>query len=236
MLTVVLAAVLLADCVQPVVAERDVLMKEAARVGVALTDDEVRSHSDVESAFSALGAEGAALREDYERELLADKMRRCVRRAIASRIPPITSEDVARERAAVTNHNATLEQSNRSICRLATNAWKSIRAGNDFETVGLKLKELCPSASYEPVCEDSETICTNVTESGLSAPLLSGYVLSFCQVSEATAGVRQVSRIVFRLQEPRAVLSEDETEAALVESAINAAYREWLAKRGHRRK
>ena len=155
-------------------------------------------------------------------------MRHRMRCAIAARIPQISSEDIAREQAAVAKHNAGLAEANRSICRLATNAWKSIRAGNDFATVGNKLTEMNTGASYEALCEDAATVCTNLADGEMSAPLLEDSVLSFYSVSSPTAGVRRISRIAFQLQKPRVLLSNEQTEMSLVERAIDTLYGKWL--------
>lgn len=224
-----LSVVLLADCASPAVAERDVLLNEAERLGIALSEDELRTQSSVsEEVLSALGEDGAVLRENLRKDLLAEKMRLRMRCAIAERIPQISSEDIAREQAAVAKHNAGLAEANRSICRLATNAWKSIRAGNDFATVGNKLTEMNTGASYEALCEDAATVCTNLADVEMSAPLLEDSVLSFYSVSSPTAGVRRISRIAFQLQKPRVVLSNEQTEMSLVERMIDAAYEKWL--------
>ena len=224
-----LSVAILADCACSTVVERDVLLDEAARQGIVLSDDELRAHlSDAESLQSALGEDGAAFREDFKKGLLAEKVRNRVRCAIAERIPRISTEDVAREQAAVAKHNAALTEVNRSICRLATNAWKSIRAGNDFAAVGNKLTEMNTGASYEAFCEDAAPVCTNLADGEMSAPLLEDGVLSFYRVSSPTAGVRRISRIAFQLQKPREVLSKEQTEMSLVERRIDAVYEKWL--------
>ena len=224
-----LSVAILADCACPMVVERDVLLGEAARQGIVLSDDELRAHlSDAESLQSALGEDGAVLRENFRKDLLAEKMRHRMRCAIAERIPQISSEDIAREQAAVAKHNAGLAEANRSICRLATNAWKSIRAGNDFAMVGNKLTEMNTGASCEAFCEDAATVCTNLADGEMSAPLLKDSVLSFYRVSSPTAGVRRISRIAFQLQKPLEVLSDEQTEMSLVERMIDAAYEKWL--------
>lgn len=224
-----LAVVLLADCASPAVAERDILLNEAERLGIVLSEDELRTQSFVsEEVLSALGEDGAVLLENFRKDLLAEKIRQRRRCAIAERIPRISSEDIAREQAAVAKHNAGLAEANRSICRLATNAWKSIRAGNDFATVGNKLTEMNTGASYEVLCEDAAPVCTNLADGEMSAPLLEDSVLSFYRVSSPTAGVRRISRIAFQLQKPREVLSKEQTEMSLVERMIDAAYEKWL--------
>ena len=228
----ILLGALLSDCASPAVAERDVLLDEAARQGIVFSDDELRARlSDAETLQSALGEDGAAFREDLKKELLAEKVRNRVRCAIAERIPRISAEDIAREQAAVAKHNAALAEANRSICRLATNAWKSIRAGNDFAMVGNKLTEMNPGASYEALCEDAAPVCTNLADGEMSAPLLEDGVLSFYRVSSPTAGVCRISRIAFQLQKPREVLSDEQTEMSLVERKIDAVYEKWLKSR-----
>ena len=55
-----LSVVLLADCASPAVAERDVLLNEATRQGIVLSEDELRTQSSVsEEVLSALGEDGA---------------------------------------------------------------------------------------------------------------------------------------------------------------------------------
>ena len=224
-----LSVVLLADCASPAIAERDVLLNEASRRGIVLSEDELRTQSPVsEEVLSALGENVAVFRENLRKDLLAEKMRRCIRCAIAERIPQVSSEDIVREQAAVAKHNAGLAEANRTICRLATNAWKSIRAGNDFATVGNKLTEMNAGASYEALCEGAATVCTNLADGEMSAPLLEDGALSFYRVSSPTAGVRRISRIAFHLQKPQEVLSEEQTEMSQVERMIDAAYEKWL--------
>ena len=187
--------------------------------------------SDAETLQSDLDEDGAAFRENLKKELLAEKVRNRVRCAIAERIPRISTEDVAREQAAVAKHNAALTEANRSICRLATNAWKSIRAGNDFAAVGNKLTEMDTGASYEVLCEDAAPVCTNLADGEMSVPLLEDGVLGFYRVSSPTAGVRRISRIAFQLQKPREVLSKEQTEMSLAERKIDAVYEKWLKSR-----
>ena len=86
-------------------------------------------------------------------------------------------------------------------------------------------------ATYEAVCEDAATACTNLADGEMSAPLLEDSVLSFYRVSSPTAGVRRISRIAFQLQKPRVVLSNEQTEMSLVERMIDAVYEKWLKSR-----
>ena len=86
-----LAVVLLADCASPAIVERDILLNEAERLGIALSEDELRTQSSVsEEVLSALGEDGAVLRENFRKDLLAEKMRHRMRCAIAERIPQIS--------------------------------------------------------------------------------------------------------------------------------------------------
>ena len=113
-----LSVILLADCASLAVSERDILLDEAMRRGIVLSDDELWTHSSVsEEVLSALGEDGVVIRENIRKDLLVEKMRHRMRCAIAGRIPQISPERIAQEQAVVAKHNAGLAGANRSIRR-----------------------------------------------------------------------------------------------------------------------
>lgn len=166
-------------------AKHEPLAAVARRQGLALSPDEREVlERQVERMFSsvrpvtyaqirrALGAGAKAFWASLEREALADKVRAAWRAELRMQIESKRSVDLG---------------------RLATNAWRSVCAGNDFATVAAHLTERDPRIEYvevEPPVGMPE---------GVRPPVADDEGLRFAKVWRGADGVGREGRLVFHL-------------------------------------
>lgn len=210
---------------------REILLKEAARRRIDLSPAEMRAFQDefaadfsgkipmsFDAMLSALGHQATAFRNNLKKDALSAKVERILRGQIAASLPETPKSEIGRMHREALEFNRGLEAANRSLARLATNSWKSIRAGNDFAVVGQALVKMQKGISFEPVFWD---------ESGRYATLAAGKVSALTPVEGGLEFVKAngdaaFSRIVFRWQKPREVPSDG--GAAVRQKAIRDAY------------
>ena len=89
---------------------------------------------------------------------------------------------------------------------LATNAWKSIRAGNDFDVVGRKLLEMVKNVSYDVDCEKPVGILDELSVGAISPLIATEGGLSMWKVKPGAANKKVYSRIFFSIPFPDAAL------------------------------
>ena len=215
---------------------REILLKEAARRRIDLSPEEMRVFQDEFAAgfseklpvsfnalLEALGSQATAFRNNLKKDALSAKMERILREQIAASLPETPKSDLERMRREALEFNRSLEAANRSLARLATNSWKSIRAGNDFTVVGQALVKMQKGIAFEPVFKDELGRYAALAAGKVSAPTAVEGGLEFVKANGDSA----FSRIVFRWQKPREVPSND--GAAIRKKAIRDAYARKIA-------
>ena len=210
---------------------REILLKEAARRRIDLSPAEMRAFQDefaadfsgkipmsFDAMLSALGHQATVFRNNLKKDALSAKMERILKEQIAASLPERPKSEIERMRREALEFNRGLEAANRSLARLATNSWKSIRAGNDFAVVGQALVKMQKGVAFEPAFKDS---------SGRYSALAAGRVSALTPVEGGLEFVKAngdaaFSRIVFRWQKPREVPSDG--GAAVRQKAVRNAY------------
>ena len=215
---------------------RQVLLQEAARRRIDLSPEEMRVFQDefaagfsgqmpmsFDALLEALGSQATVFRNNLKKDALSAKMERILREQIAASLPETPKSDLERMRREALEFNRGLEAANRSLARLATNSWKSIRAGNDFAVVGQALVKMQKGVVFEPVFKDTSGRYAVLAAGKVSAPTSVEDGLEFVKAN----GDAAFSRIVFRWQKPREVPSND--GAAMRKKAIRDAYARKIA-------
>ena len=155
---------------------------------------------------AVLGVRAEAFAANLRREALAANAEAEYRAELRMHISA-NADDVARESRRLADLRQKVLAANASLCRLATNAWRSIRAGNDFDVVGKKLVEMQEGVSYDASFEAAELPALASGE--LSAPLLTKDGIEIFRESGETGGERRVSRIFFKLETPEPEISPE---------------------------
>ena len=210
---------------------REILLQEAARRRLDLSPAEMLAFQDefaagfsgklpmgFDALLEALGPQATVFRNNLKKDALSAKMERILREQIAAAVQKTPKSDLERMRREALEFNRGLETANRSLARLATNSWKSIRAGNDFAVVGQALVKMQKGVAFEPAFKDS---------SGRYSALAAGRVSALTPVEGGLEFVKAngdaaFSRIVFRWQKPREVPSDG--GAAVRQKAVRNAY------------
>lgn len=205
---------------------REILLKEAARRNLGLLPEEMLDFQDefaaefsgrlpvnFDTLLTALGPQATAFRNNLKKDALSAKMERIIREQIAASVPETPKSDLERARREALEFNRGVEAANRSLGRLATNSWKSIRAGNDFAVVGESLVRMQKGIAFEPVFRDAEGRYSALAAGKVSGPMPVEGGLELVKANGGTA----LSRIVFRWQTPRAVptVGDDVREKAI---------------------
>lgn len=210
---------------------REILLQEAARRRIDLSPAEMQAfQNEFAAGFSgrmpmnfdalleALGSQATVFRNNLKKDALSAKMERILKEQIAASLPETSKSDLERMRREALEFNRGLEAANRSLARLATNSWKSIRAGNDFAVVGRALVKMQKGIAFEPVFKDAEGRYSALAAGKVSAPTSVDGGLEFVKAN----GDAAFSRIVFRWQKPREVPSDNGVAAR--KKAIQDAY------------
>ena len=215
---------------------REILLKEAARRRMDLSPAEMLAfQNEFAAGFSgqmpmnfdamleALGVQATAFRNNLKKDALSAKVERILKEQIAASLPETPKPEIERMRREALEFSRSLEAANRSLARLATNSWKSIRAGNDFTVVGQALVKMQKGVVFEPVFRDAE---------GRYAALAAGKVSALTPVEGGLEFVKAngdaaFSRIVFRWQKPREVPSDG--GAVVRQKAVRNAYARKIA-------
>lgn len=218
---------------------REVVVQEAKRRGIALSASEMAEFQErfagdfaqripfsFSAALTVLGTDATPFRSNLHKDALADKFKAVSCQRIAAGLPPVSREDAEARRKETLLHNSRLANENRLVGKLATNAWKSIRAGNDFDTVGRKLAEMRKEISFDANRADDSATAAKFANGAVPPPFAipDGLVLAKARDS------RHLAYVKFNFLTPRKVLSVEDQQAALQEKAVATAYRELLKK------
>ena len=214
---------------------REMLLREAARRRLDLSPAEMLAFQDefaagfsgqmpmsFDALLEALGSRATVFRNNLKKDALSAKMERILKEQIAASLPETPKSEIERTRREALEFNRDLASANRSLARLATNSWKSIRAGNDFAAVGRALVKMQKGVAFEPVFRDSEGRYPALAAGQVSAPMP---VEGGLELVKANGGAA-FSRIAFRWQRPREVPSDGK---AAREKAIRDAYARKIA-------
>lgn len=215
--------------------DREILLQEAARRHIELSSADMNAYQrqfaaslsenlpvNFDSLLFSLGPLATVFRNNLKKDALAAKFEQILREAAESVLPPVSSAEIEREREAALAFNRKLAKDTRALTRLATNSWKSIRAGNDFKTVGKKLPEIRPEVTFEPSFADPAGRFKALRPGELTSPAACDGGLQIIKAERGEGGTRNLARILFRLNKPKAVLSTEETANALKAKAVNA--------------
>ena len=209
---------------------REILLKEAARRHIDLSPAEMRAFQDefaagfsgqmpmnFDAMLEALGPQATAFRNNLKKDALSAKVERLLREQVEDLLPETPKPDLEQMRREALEFNRGVDTANRSLARLATNSWKSIRAGNDFAVVGQALVKMQKGIAFEPTFRDAEGRYSALAAGKVSAltPVEGG--LEFAKAN----GDAAFSRIVFRWQRPREVPSDGKAARA---KAVQDAY------------
>ena len=214
---------------------REVLIQESKRLKISLSSDQFlsfqKSFADsftermpvcFNSILAALGPRATYFRNNLKRTALANLTQQVLRQRLADQLPPIPSSEIESAQAKARVAKAALEKDNRSLASLATNAWKSIRAGNDFDVVGKKLTEMRTDISYDPDVRDDSRF-GQLVPGTTSALIRSPHGLIMAKAQPITAEGTRLSRILFRMRMPERALSDKEMLESLTNQAIDSA-------------
>ena len=215
--------------------DREILLQEAARRHIELTDSDMAAYQrqfaaslsdklplNFDSLLSSLGPLATVFRNNLKKDALAAKIEQVFCEAAESVLPTASPTEIAREREEAIAFNRKLAQDTRALTRLATNSWKSIRAGNDFKTVGKKMPEIRPEIAYEPSFADPAGRFRGLRPGELTPPRACDGGLEIVKAERGTDGKAALARILFRLKKPKAVLSPEETVDVLKAKAVKA--------------
>lgn len=218
---------------------REVVVHEAEHRGITLSAQEINDYQErfaanftqhmplsFKSLLSALGNEATVFRANLHKDALAEKFQTIVRQQLAARIAPVSKDDAVASREAALRHNSRLAGENRLIGKLATNAWKSIKAGNDFDVVGRKLSEMRKEISFDANRPDNSAAEAKFANGAVPPPSAIPGGLALAKARDK----RHLSYIQFTFQSPREVLSVKDQQTALKDKAVGAAYQELLNK------
>lgn len=216
---------------------REVLIREASRRGMGLAPEDLEAYQTrfmsrffqgkklaLPEALSRLGNRATMFQNNLTREALASQMQALIQSEAAARAE-IPQETVERERKVALARGKEAEAFNRTLGALATNAWRSIRAGNDFVTVGRKLQEMKPEIVYEPDCPANARLEEASKANGLTPPLPVADGLEI--VRGASGGGGRCSRIRFLFRK---------ADVSAMENAALEAQRKKAGEEGFRKR
>lgn len=220
---------------------REVLVREAGRRGITVTEDELDEYQErfaarcsravpltIDDILVGLGPQAGAFRENMRREALAAKVQTWLLEGFAKRAA-VTREDAVRVRQEAIRQNDALPADNRALARLATNSWRSVRAGNDFAVVGRKLQELRKEISFEEACDRNDSELARLAAGELSPLLLRDGEYVFAKALKGKGQPRRLALITFRLRRPQAVGSVEDVERNLRLRAAEAEFGSFVA-------
>lgn len=174
-----------------------ILVREAKRRGRTLSDKDFdrqqkrflasipgRTSLTYEQTVSSLGSLASTFEANQRQEALANEMEEILRAEFAKKAAAASS--------------------------FATNAWKSIRAGNDFDVVGKKLVEMGKDVSYEAECEPPTGILAELSAGAVSPLTAIEGGLSIWKAKTNVANKMAYSRIFFAI------------------SSVDAAFDAWM--------
>lgn len=217
--------------------DRELLVKEANRLRLIVSPGEFKDYQakfaedfaeklpvGFKAIVEALGPRSVAFRANLKRDALANKVRARIRDEIAQRTR-VTPSDAMREQAIVRKINAETAITNAAICAAVTNAWKSIRGGNDFDAVGRKLLELRKDVVYVADCIETNAVFAKVAVGTVSRPLEVGNDLVIVKaIGPDRDGNPHFGKISYQLYDQFVVPTVEGAMKELFENGVDAAY------------
>lgn len=217
--------------------DREVLVKEANRMRMVVSPGEFKDYQakfaedfaeklpvGFKAIVEALGPRSVAFRANLKRDALANKVCARIHDEIAQRTR-VTPSDAMREQAIVRRINAETAVTNAAICAAATNAWKSICAGNDFDAVGRKLVELRKDVVYAADCIETNAVFAKVAVGKVSRPLEVGNDLVIVRaLGPDLKGRPHYGKISYQLYDQFVVPTVEGAMKELFENGVRAGY------------
>lgn len=212
---------------------REVLLCEAARRRIELRPNERAEYqrqmalnlsggrmSGFDFVLSILGPHATAFCDNLKREALAAKTEGVLRSELSAALAPTARAEAEKTRQARRAANAEIASANAALGRLATNAWRSVRAGNAFAEVGQWLTKKGKGITYGALEGENATAF---------AGLAPGKVSQLTETAEGLViaqrmGSGLLQGIVFPIRPCEPELSLEETLRELTEQALDAAY------------
>lgn len=215
---------------------RELLLGEAKRRRVELTNEDMLAYQEnfsrglsakVSVGFGAvegaLGGRVTAFRASLRKDALSQKVSALIRREAAATAAP-SDEEVARTLREAEASNRAFAVTNRATYALATNAWKSIVAGNDFATVGKKLREMNRHVAYLPGCGARDPAVTGLAEGEMSPPLEAEGGVAIYRANAKPGARNRYSCIYFALAPIYVIESPDEARKTIFRANVDAAH------------
>jgi len=216
---------------------REVLLGEADRRRIELTAADMADFQErfagglsarlplgFDALLDALGKDATVFRNNLKKDALSAKMETALKNQIAATLPPPTSSALAKAKQDVLDANRQVEADNKTLSRLATNAWRSIRAGNDFAVVAQKLPSLHKGITFESDYRDTAGRFRSMPCGTLTAPVAADGGLEIAQVSATAEGATRISRLFFKSTKTKPLPSTKALVDAQKAKALNARY------------
>lgn len=223
---------------------RELLLQEAARRKIDLLPDDMQAFQAEFAAgissrmpmtfkglLDALGPEATQFRNNLKKDALSARIEQILRQEFLAAQPAVSASDAEAKRREALAFNRKVEETNRSLMRLATNSWRSIRAGNDFATVGRKLAEMRQEITFDAAYADPAGRHAKTPPNLTLPPTAAEDGVEVVKVVQAPDGARTIGRIFFRPKTPRDVPTEQTASEAVRQDAANVAYSNWIKSR-----
>lgn len=215
---------------------RETLVKLAEHKGMPLSNAEASEFRDqllgdvfrecpqkTNAVDAALGSRAAAFVANLRREALAAKTEAEYRAELRSHVS-VDADEIASESRRLADRRREIRAANARLCRLATNAWRSIRAGNDFDAVGKKLTEMQQGVSYDPSFQAAKLPALASGELSALLPTKGGIEM-FRAMGDSDAEKR-ISRIFFSTATPEPESTPDEIRERRLAEETEKLYEE----------
>lgn len=220
---------------------RALLLQEAKRRGIDLSADDMRVYQDafIRNIFTqqalnyrglldALEPAAGQFHKNLKNDALSARIEQILMQELAASLPPPSAADIEKSRTETLDFNARLDDANRSLMRLATNSWKSIRAGNDFATVGRKLVKMRTEITFDEEYADPTGRLAQAPTDLTLPPTAAEDGIEIVKITQTPENARTIGRIVFKPRKQRPFPSLQEAASALRKNAIDDAVSKWF--------
>lgn len=216
---------------------RELLLAEAGRRKVELLPEDMLAYQEVfakglsakvpvgfDAIGTVLGKRITDFRASLRKDALAFKLTGIIRRDAAC-VPMPTKEEAERTIAAARVSNAAFAVTNRVTAAVATNAWKSIKRGNDFATVGRKLCEMDRHIVYFDACNTTDPTAAKLAKGEITPPLCQEKALTIFKANAEPGVADRYSCIILPLAPIYVIESVEETRKTIYETTVEEAYK-----------
>lgn len=221
--------------------DRELLVKEADRRRIALSPADLERHQNQFAAdfpgnvpvhfrtlIDFLGSRAGIFRANLRRDALAKKLRMLVRDDLTERVR-VTRDDAMREQDRVRKLNDEIAVTNAAIRKAATKAWKSVRAGNDFDVVGRRLLSLRTDVTYVADGVETNDAWVKAPVGEVLPPIELGDCIVFVKAIGTDAeGHAHFGKIAYSLCKPQEVPTIKAAMNSISEERVDSAYSAWL--------